>query len=211
MKWQGIGMSFVELDLRRLDPAEAPRRSDVAAAAEAESVRLRGPVPALAAVLTTLLKADRSALVPVAWEPNGDKASVSLARSLGIGVGAPRDLTLVRDDHGGVLLHHGRIEAAGDGRRSLSRRLGCQAYHDDIKVADGEITRIDVRPDWRAVDTIGVTVMTLPLRPTRQTSGRALQVASDPARVVRDGVPYLRPVDRWTWYADERVRWRLDP
>ena len=40
-------MSFVELDLRRLDPAEAPRRSDVAAAAEAESVRVRGPVPAL--------------------------------------------------------------------------------------------------------------------------------------------------------------------
>jgi hypothetical protein len=125
--------------------------------------------------------------------------------------GSPPDLTLVRDDHGGVLLHHGRIEAAGDGRRSLSRRLGCQAHHDDIKVADGEITRIDVRPDWRAVDTIGVTVMTLPLRPTRQTSGRALQVASDPARVVRDGVPYLRPVDRWTWYADERVRWRLQP
>ena len=50
-------------------------------------------------------------------------------------------------------------------------------------MADGEITRIDVRPDWGAVDTIGVTVMTLPLRPTRQTSGRALQVASDPARV----------------------------
>jgi hypothetical protein len=149
--------------------------------------------------------------VPVAWEPASDKASLSLARDLGIGSGEPRDLTLVRDDHGGVLLHHGRIEAAGDGRRSLSRRLGCQAYHDDIKVADGEITRIDVRPDWRAVDTIGVTVMALPLRPTRQTSGRALQVASDPARVVRDGVPYLRPVDRWTWYADERVRWRLQP
>jgi hypothetical protein len=204
-------MSFVELDLRRLDPAEAPRRSDVAAAAEAESVRVRGPVPALAAVLTTLLKAERSALVPVAWEPAGDKASGALARDLGIGTGEPRDLTLVRDDHGGVLLHHGRIEAAGNGRRSLSRRLGCQAHHDDIKVADGEITRIDVRPDWRAVDTIGVTVMTLPLRPTRQTSGRALQVASDPARVVRDGVAYLRPVDRWTWYADERVRWRLQP
>ena len=77
--------------------------------------------------------------------------------------------------------------------------------------ADGEITRIDVRPDWAAVDTIGVTVMTLPLRPTRHTSGRALQVASDPARIVRDGVPYPRPVDRWTWYADDRVRWRLKP
>src|SRR5688500_3160349 len=204
-------MSFVQLDLRRLDPAEAPRRSDVAAAAEAESVRVRGPVPALAAVLTTLMKADRSALVPVAWEPTGDRTSLSLARDLGLGTGEPRDLTLVRDDHGGVLLHHGRVEAAGNGRRSLSRKIGLQAHHDDIKVADGEITRIDVRPDWGAVDTIGVTVMTQPLRPTRHTSGRALQVASDPARIVRDGVPYPRPVDRWTWYADDRVRWRLQP
>jgi hypothetical protein len=38
-----------------------------------------------------------------------------------------------------------------------------------------------------------------------------VQIASDPARVVRDGVPYPRPVDRWTWYADDRVRWRLQP
>jgi hypothetical protein len=204
-------MPSVELDFRRLEPGQAPRPGDVAAAAEAESVRVRGPVPALATVLTVLLKAERIALVPVAWEPAGDKASLALARDIGVGTGEPRDLCLVRDDHGGVLLHHGRVEAAGDGRRSLNRRLGLQAYHDDIKVADGEITRIDVRPDWRAVDTIAVTVMTQPLRPTRQTSGRALQVASDPARIIRDGVPYPRPVHRWTWYADDRVRWRLQP
>jgi hypothetical protein len=204
-------MSFVELDLRRLDPGLAPRASEVAAAADAGEVLVRGPVHGLAAVLTVLLKAGRTAAVPVAWEPAADKDSTGLARDLGIGSGEPRDLTLVRDDHGGVLLHHGRIEAAGDGRRSLSRRLGMQAHHDDIKVADGEITRIDVRPDWRAVDTIGVTVMTQPLRPTQRTSGRALQVASDPARIVRDGVPFPRPVNRWTWYADERVRWRLQP
>jgi hypothetical protein len=168
-------------------------------------------VPALSVVLAVLLKAGRTADVPVAWDPAGDKASGGLARSLGIGSGEPRSLSLVRDDHGGVLLHHGRIEAAGDGRRSLSRRLGLQAHHDDIKVADGEVTRIDVRPDWGAVDTIGVTVMLQPLRPTQRTSGRALQVASDPARIVRDGVPYPREVSRWTWYADDRVRWRLDP
>ncbi|MCW2634361.1 MAG: uncharacterized protein JWQ99_728 [Blastococcus sp.] len=204
-------MSFVELDLRRLDPGLAPRASEVAAAADAGEVLVRGPVHGLSAVLTVLLKAGRTAAVPVAWEPAADKDSTGLARDLGIGSGEPRDLTLVRDDHGGVLLHHGRIEAAGDGRRSLSRRLGMQAHHDDIKVADGEITRIDVRPDWRAVDTIGVTVMTQPLRPTQRTSGRALQVASDPARIVRDGVPFPRPVNRWTWYADERVRWRLQP
>jgi hypothetical protein len=204
-------MASVELDLRRLEPGQPPRPEDVAAAAEAESVRVRGPVPALAAVLTVLLKAQRTTLVPVAWEPAGDKASLALARDIGVGSGEPRDLCLVRDDHGGVLLHHGRVEAAGDGRRSLSRRLGLQAHHDDIRVADGEITRIDVRPDWRAVDTIRVTVMTLPLRPTRQTSGRAVQIASDPARIIRDGVAYPRPVHRWTWYADVRVRWRLQP
>ncbi len=204
-------MPDLQLDLRRLEPGQAPRPEDVAAAADADALRVRGPVAALAAVLTVLLKAQRTALVPVTWEPAGDKASVGLARDIGVGSGEPRDLCLVRDDHGGVLLHHGRVEAAGDGRRSLSRRLGLQAHHDDIKVADGEITRIDVRPDWRAVDTIGVTVMVQPLRPTRQTSGRALQIASDPARIVRDGVPFPRPVHRWTWYADDRVRWRLRP
>jgi hypothetical protein len=204
-------MPDLQLDLRRLEPGQAPRPEDVAAAADADALRVRGPVAALAAVLTVLLKAQRTALVPVTWEPAGDKASVGLARDIGVGSGEPRDLCLVRDDHGGVLLHHGRVEAAGDGRRSLSRRLGLQAHHDDIKVADGEITRIDVRPDWRAVDTIGVTVMAQPLRPTRQTSGRALQIASDPARIVRDGVPFPRPVHRWTWYADDRVRWRLRP
>jgi hypothetical protein len=204
-------MSFVELDLRRLDLGQAPRQSDVAPAAEADRVRVRGPVHGLSAVLAVLLKAGRTAQVPVAWEPAGDKASLALARDIGVGTGEPRDLCLVRDDHGGVLLHHGRVQADGDGRRSLSRRLGLQAHHDDIKVADGEITRIDVRPDWCAVDTIGVTVMTLPLRPTRHTSGRALQIASDPARILRDGVAYPRPVHRWTWYADDRVRWRLQP
>ncbi len=172
---------------------------------------VRGPVPALAGVLTVLLKAERTAQVPVAWEPSGDRDSIALARDIGVGTGEQRELGLVRDDHGGVLLHHGRIEADGDGRRSLSRRLGLQAHHDDIKVADGEVTRIDVRPDWQAVDTIGVTVMLQPLRPTRQTSGRALQVASDPARILRDGVPYPRPVSRWTWYADHRMRWLLQP
>ncbi|RZU33468.1 hypothetical protein [Blastococcus saxobsidens] len=204
-------MSSVELDLRRLTPGEAPRPAQLEPVAAADSVVVRGPVPGLAAALAALLKAGRTAEVPVAWEPGADKASAALARDLGVGTGQPRELSLVRDDHGGVLLHHGRIEAAGDGRRSLSRRIGLQAYHDDIRVADGEVTRIDVRPDWTAVDTLGVTVMTLPLRPTRHTSGRAVQVASDPARIVRDGVPYPRPVSRWTWYADDRVRWRLQP
>ena len=205
-------MSFVELDLRRLDLGQPPRPGDIAAAGEAGQVLVKGPVHALSAVLTVLLKAGRTADVPVSWEPADDRDSAGLARALGVGTGAARELGLVRDDHGGVLLHHGRLEAAGDDRRRpLARRLGAQAHHDAVKVADGQITRIDVRPDWRAVDTLDVTVMTLPLRPGRRTSGRAVQIACDPARVTRDGVPHPRPVTRWTWYADDRVRWRLQP
>ena len=205
-------MPLTEFDLRGLAPGAAPAREQVAPAAEAGSVLVRGPVPALAAVLTTLWKAGRTADVPVSWEPADDRDSAGLARALGIGTGTARELGLVRDDHGGVLLHHGRLEAAGDDRRRpLARRLGAQAHHDAVKVADGQITRIDVRPDWRAEDTLDVTVMTLPLRPGRRTSGRAVQIACDPARVTRDGVPHPRPVTRWTWYADDRVRWRLQP
>src|SRR3954453_13533548 len=117
-------MASLQLDLRRLEPGQAPRPQDVAAAGEADSLRVRGPVPALAAVLTVLLKDERTALVPVAWEPTDDKASVGLPRGLGVGTGEPRALCRVRDDHGGVLLPLGRVEPAGDGRRSLSRRLG---------------------------------------------------------------------------------------
>ncbi|SFK39003.1 hypothetical protein [Geodermatophilus ruber] len=205
-------MSSVELDLRGLDPGRAPARETVAPAADADALLVRGPVAALSAVLAVLHRAGRTGTAPVSWEPADDPASTGLARALGVGSGRERELPLVRDDHGGVLLHHGRIEAdAGERRRPLVHRLGAQAYNDDQKVADGLITRIDVRPDWRAVDTLLVGVMTLPLRPTRRSSGRAVQIACDPARVVRDGVPYPRPVSRWTWYADDRVRWRLRP
>jgi hypothetical protein len=205
-------MPRVDLDLRGLAAGEAPGKDDVAAVADAASVLVRGPVPALAGVLAALLRADRTAEVPIAWEPAEDTASTALARALGLGSGEPRQLSLVRDDHGGVLLHHGRYEPwSEDPRHGLGRRLGLQAHHDDMKIADGLITRLDVRPEWTAVDTIGVAVMTIPLRPVRRTKGRGLQVASDPARVTRDGVPFPRPVTRWTWFADDRVRWCLQP
>ena len=201
-----------DVDLRGLAPDEAPSRDAVAGVTDGPSVLVRGPVPALAGVLAALNAASRTADVVVSWEPADDKLSRGLARDLGIGTGVEREMTLYRDDHGGVLLHSGRVEPADDGRRSLlSRRLGAQAHHDDAKVADGMISRVTARPDWQAVDTLRVAVVVQPLRPPRLSRGRALQIACDPAQVVRDGVPYARPVSRWTWYADDRVRWRLDP
>ncbi|MGY1811568.1 hypothetical protein [Blastococcus sp. SYSU D00820] len=208
-------MSRVELDLRALAAGSAPARADLAEVAGASSLLVRGPVPALAGALAALHAAGRTAEVPVAWEPADDPSSRGLAHSLGLGSGSERELSLVRDDHGGVLLHHGRLAPATSGdaprRRLLPRRLGAQAHHDDARVADGFIALIDVRPDWTAVDRLTVTVSEQVMRRPRRTSGRALQIACDPAQVTRDGVPYPRPVSRWTWYADDRVRWRLTP
>jgi hypothetical protein len=205
-------MPALELDLRGLTPAEAPSREAVAGVADVPSVLVRGPVPALSGVLAALNAASRTADVVVSWEPADDKLSRGLARDLGIGTGAEREMTLYRDDHGGVLLHSGGLARADDDRRGLlARRLGAQAHHDDAKVADGMISRITARPDWRAVDTLRVVVTVQPMRPPRLSRGRALQIACDPAQITRDGVPFPRPVSRWTWYADDRVRWRLQP
>ena len=210
-------MPALELDLRGLAPDEAAPRDAVAGAVDVPSVLVRGPVPALAGVLTALHAASRTADVVVSWDPADDNLSRGLSRDLGIGTGAERGMTLVRDDHGGVLLHSGRVDPAEDvdddrpGRMFRRHRFGAQAHHDDAKVADGIITRISARPDWGAVDTMRVAVTVLPMRPPRLSRGRALQIACDPARVTRDGVPHPRPVSRWTWYADDRVRWRLQP
>ncbi|MEI4280096.1 hypothetical protein [Klenkia terrae] len=204
-------MSVSRFDLRGLAPGQGPSRRHVASVVDGVdgAVVVQGPVPALAAVLARLWKTDRLPAVAVGWEPvDGDADCRGLARALGLGDGAPRELPLVRDDHGGVLLHHGRIEAAGGS--ALRKRFGAQAHHDDARVADGPVTRIEARPRWDA-DELSVAVVTVPMRPARRTTGRALQVACDPARVLRDGVALDREVQRWTWYADDRVRWRLQP
>ncbi|MEN3268351.1 MAG: hypothetical protein V7646_5245, partial [Pseudonocardia sp.] len=144
-------MGSVRFDLRSLDPGSAPLQGDVAEAVQADSVVVRGPVPALAAVLTVLHKAGRTADVPLSWEPAEDDDSRSLARDLGLGTGEERGLSLVLDDHGGVLLHRGRIEPpTEDPRHAIGRRIGLQAHHDATKIADGIVTRIDARPDWKA-------------------------------------------------------------
>jgi hypothetical protein len=205
-------MPSLRLDLRGLDPDRAPDREDLAEVADAEAVTVLGPVPALAGALTALLRAGRTAQVPVSWEPADDAASAALAADLGPGTGGLRELSLVRDDHGGVLLHAGRLEPApGDDGAPPAPRLGLQAHNDALKVADGYVRRLEVTPDWRAVDRLRVAVVRGGLRPARRSAGRAVQIACDPARVVRDGVVLPRAVHRFTWYADDRVRWRLAP
>ena len=117
-------MAAVQLDLRGLEPASAPLPGDVAEVSGADAVVVRGPVPALAGVLAALHKAERAGTVPVAWEPADDDDSRGLARDLRIGSGLEREVGLVVDDHGGVLLHRGRIEPpTDDPRHAIGSRL----------------------------------------------------------------------------------------
>ncbi|MDQ4036848.1 MAG: hypothetical protein M3313_00475 [Actinomycetota bacterium] len=207
-----------ELDFSMLPPDTAPDRDAVKQAiAEAEQVSVSGPVCALGAVLVALHRRDRLD-VAVAWTPSADPLASGLSRTWGLdragrlSGASVKTYGLIRDDQGGVLLARGRITAATDAstsRRPTASRFGAQIYHDEQRVADGEIQRVDVRPDWNGVDSLKVNVHKQLLRRGEITLGRAVQVACDRARVEIDGVPFPRPMTKWTWYADARLRWHL--
>lgn len=209
---------MAELDFHDLPPETAPDRDLVRRAlADAEQVSVAGPVGALGAVLAALLRRDRLD-IGVAWRPTSDPLASGLSRTLGLEASgrlsgeASKTYGLVRDDQGGVLLARGRITAAHGavGARSLTAsRFGAQIYHDEKRVADGEIQRVDVRPDWTAKDTLKVNVHKQLWRRGAITNGRAIQVACDQARIEIDGVPFPRSMTKWTWYADARLRWTL--
>ncbi len=220
---------MADLDFSDLSPDAAPDRGAVKRAVadiDADSLSVAGPVPALSAVLTALHRRERLDIA-VAWRPSTDPLASGLSRTLGLdesgrlsgetgpsgGNGEPRRrLSLIRDDQGGVLLARGRITSLPKepgGRGPTYSRFGAQIYHDERRVADGEIMRVDVRPDWTAEDRLKVNVHRQLLRRGEITFGRAIQIACDEARIEIDGVPFPRPVTKWTWYADHRFRWNL--
>jgi len=207
-----------ELDFSTLAPDTAPDRDMIKkAVAEAEQVSVAGPVSALGAVLVALHRGDRLD-VGVAWTPSSDPLASGLSRTWGLDAAgrlsgaSAKTYGLVRDDQGGVLLARGRITGVpkpSGARGPTASRFGAQIYHDEKRVADGEIQRVDVRPDWTGVDTLKVNVHKQLWRRGQITLGRAIQVACDGARIEIDGVPFPRPMTKWTWYADPRLRWTL--
>lgn len=209
---------MADLDFSDLAPDTAPDREVVKRAlANADVVSVAGPVPALGAVLIALHRRDRLDIA-VAWTPTSDPLASGLSRTWGVDPAGRltgesfKALSLIRDDQGGVLLSRGRItslpKAPGSAGPTHSR-FGAQIYHDDQRVADGQIQRVDVRPDWSAADTLKVNVHKQLWRRGEITLGRAIQVACDEAQIEIDGVPYPRPMTKWTWYADSRLRWKL--
>lgn len=155
----------------------------------------------LAAVALRLLRKDLLGPVEVAFAAAGrtpftrlwglptGPAAVQLALS-----GRVDAVPLVRDDVGGVLVGSGELGP-----------LDGTVYVDENPILRGPAHRLQVQPDRHS----GLAVTLELRRPTKlgllgrrphAALGRAVQIGTAPTSVVRDGVPYPRPMDRWTFY-----------
>jgi len=150
----------------------------------------------LAAVVLRLLRLDRLDLcvgyVPAAaasavarlWTLPKDRVGAALGGTVG-------PVPLIRDDAGGVLLGLGVLAPVRG-----------TVYCDDEVPLRGIAERVEVAPDPLGGPGLSVTVVRKALLRRRSTTltGRATQFGCDPVAPVRDGVPYPRPMTRWTWY-----------
>jgi hypothetical protein len=131
-------------------------------------------------VVTRLLRMDRLDVevghVRRAWHARRARA------------GTAQRVPLIRDESGSVIV--GAAEWRGD-------PLHGEAVVDDIVLFDGEVTGVRIEP---TPTMPGLRAAVLGTGPRRWVAGRAAQLGTDGALVVRDGVPTPRPVRRSTFY-----------
>lgn len=142
------------------------------------------PKADLAAVLTRLMRSD---LLDVEVAPVTSWLGARRAVS-----GAARRVPLIRDDTGTALV----------GSALWLPPEGAQVLHgegvvDDVVLFDGDTTAVRIEP---TTDLPGLRAAVLHGPRRRWVSGRAAQLGTTGARVVRDGVPGARPVKRSTFY-----------
>jgi hypothetical protein len=138
----------------------------------------------LAAVLTRLLRADRLDIevghVKTRW---GARRVVD---------GKAHRVPLIRDETATVIVGAAEWHAA-----PAEAALHGEAVVDDAVLFDGEVTGVRVEP----TETMpGLRAAVLGTRPRRWLTGRAAQLGTPGATVVRDGVAAPRTVRRSTFY-----------
>jgi hypothetical protein len=134
----------------------------------------------LAAVLTRLLRSDRLD-VEVGYAPSRWKAR-------GARTGEARRVPLIRDETGTVIV--GAAEWSGS-------PLHGEAVVDDAVLFDGEVPGVRIEPTSTMP---GLRAAVLGRGRRRWVTGRAVQLGTPGAMVVRDGVAAPRPVKRSTFY-----------
>nr|WP_246231220.1 peptidase M50 [Mycolicibacterium sediminis] len=152
----------------------------------------------LATVLTRLLRTERLD-VEVAYVPRR-RTAATRAYGLPTGTRAVRaartgtatTLPLIRDDTGRVLVGVGLwVGETGD--------LRGEAVVDDTTLFDGTVAAVRIEPTG-TMPGLRAAVAPGRLRPRRWISGRAAQLGSPGAVVVRDGEPAPRALRRSTFY-----------
>jgi hypothetical protein len=170
--------------LAGLDTRQADGPDDIDAAAQ-RCMRLIvvGSDADLAAVLTRLLRADR---LDVEVGYVAGRLTARRARR-----GTARRVPLIRDDTGQVIV------SAAEWRGEDGAALRGEAIVDDTQLFDGEVAAVRIEPT-KAMPGLRATVSGRG-RP-RWVAGRAVQLGTTGAVVVRDGVRGGRSVRRSTFY-----------
>ena len=155
-----------------------------AAAAASRRVAVAGDDADLAAVLTRLIRTNRLEVevAPV----RGWRSALRADR------GTARRLPLIRDDTGTAL-----VDAALWLPPTDAAAVHGEAVVDDAVLFDGAVAGVRIEPT-ESMPGLRATVLGGPRR--RWVSGRAAQLGTTGARVVRDGVAGEREVRRSTFY-----------
>jgi hypothetical protein len=141
----------------------------------------------LAAVLTRLLRADRLDVevghVRRPWQARRART------------GEAQRVPLIRDETGTVIVGAAYWLPPGEDASTIHG----EAVTDDTLLFDGEVTGVRIEPT-STMPGLRASVLSSRMRPKRWATGRAAQLGTDAALVVRDGVPSPRPVRRSTFY-----------
>ncbi|WP_335329593.1 peptidase M50 [Mycobacterium kyogaense] len=173
-------------DARLPRPLRDLPRTDLDGIGAWRRVVVVGPDADLAAALKALLRADRL-----------DVEVAHVRRVLGArrSLHAPATrVPLIRDETGAVLVG-AALWKPPEGQRTLHG----EAVVDDTVLFDGEVAGVRVEPIG-VLPGLRAAVQTGRWRPRRWVAGRAAQLGTSGALVLRDGVAGARPVRRSTFY-----------
>jgi hypothetical protein len=164
---------------------EAP--TDVDPLAGADRMIVVGGLPDLGIVLTRLLRADRLdvevGVVSRPWQARRARTADA------------RRVPLIRDETGTVVAGAAYWLPPDE----TARTIAGEGVVDDTLLFDGEVTGVRVEPTAEPPG-LRASVLTGRMRARRWVAGRAAQLGTSGALVVRDGVAAPRPVRRSTFY-----------
>jgi hypothetical protein len=168
-----------------LDTVEVTGSADVdAAAAGARRLVVVGSDADVATALTRLMRTER---LGVELAATGGFLAARSALS-----GTARRVPLIRDDAGIAIV--GRAEWRGP-----AQTLFGEAVVDDTSLFSGDVAGVRIEPTAE-MPGLRAAVLSGRGRPHRWVTGRAAQLGTTGARVIRDGVDGVREVKRSTFY-----------